>query len=68
METLIERDVKGLYKKAIAGEIEHFTGISDPYESPVSPELTIHSARETPEQSVERVWLTLKNLGVIPYD
>jgi len=65
VEVLIERDVKGLYKKALAGEIEHFTGISDPYECPASPELVIHSSQETPEQSVERVWLTLKSLGLI---
>jgi len=68
MDVLVERDVKGLYKRALAGEIEHFTGVSDPYESPVSPELTIHSSQETPQQSVERVWLTLKSLGVIAYD
>jgi adenylyl-sulfate kinase len=67
MEVLIERDAKGLYKKALAGEIDHFTGISDPYEPPETPELIIHSARETPQQSVERVWLTLKSLGLISY-
>src|SRR6476620_6036420 len=68
MDVLVERDVKGLYKKALAGEIEHFTGISDPYESPVSPELTIHSSQETPQQSVDRVWRTLKSLGLIAYE
>ena len=39
------RDVKGLYKRALAGEIENFTGVSDPYEAPASPELTIHSSQ-----------------------
>jgi adenylylsulfate kinase len=68
MDVLIARDVKGLYRKALAGEIEHFTGISDPYESPEAPELTVHSSQETPEQSVDRVWLTLKSLGLIAYD
>jgi adenylyl-sulfate kinase len=68
MDVLVGRDVKGLYKKALAGEIEHFTGISDPYEPPEAPELTIHSSLETPDQSVERVWLTLKGLGLISYD
>jgi len=68
MDVLIERDGMGVYKKALAGEIEHFTGISDPYEPPEKPELTIHSSLETPEQSVERVWHTLKSLGLIPYD
>ena len=68
MDVLVERDVKGLYKKALAGEIEHFTGVSDPYEAPASPELTIHSSQETPQQSVDRVWLTLKSLGLIAYE
>ena len=68
MDVLIERDVKGLYKKALSGEIQHFTGVSDPYESPEAAELTIHSSVETPEQSVDRVWLTLGNLGLIQYD
>lgn len=68
MEVLIERDVKGLYKKALAGEIEHFTGVSDPYESPEAPELILHSSLETPEQSADRVWHTLKSLGLITYD
>jgi adenylyl-sulfate kinase len=67
-DVLVERDVKGLYKRALAGEIEHFTGVSDPYESPESPELTIHSSQETPQQSVDRVWLTLKSLGLIAYE
>jgi adenylyl-sulfate kinase len=68
IDVLIERDVKGLYKKALAGEIEHFTGVSDPYECPEAPELVIHSSLETPEQSVDRIWHTLKSLGLITYD
>jgi adenylyl-sulfate kinase len=68
MDVLIARDVKGLYKRALSGELEHFSGISDPYEPPEAPELTVHSSQETPEQSVDRVWLTLKNLGLIAYD
>src|ERR1700731_2036599 len=50
---LAERDVKGLYKKALAGEIPHFTGVSDPYEPPLTPEVTVNSSNETPEQSVQ---------------
>jgi adenylyl-sulfate kinase len=65
LEVLIERDVKGLYKRAIAGEISQFTGISDPYEPPTAPELTIHSERETPEHSQERVWSALRELGLV---
>jgi len=68
MDVLIERDVKGLYKRALAGEIEHFTGVSDPYEPPESPELILDSSRESPEQSVDRLWQTLKRLELISYD
>jgi adenylyl-sulfate kinase len=66
VEVLIERDVKGLYKKALSGEIKQFTGISDPYESPVSPELTIDSSSESIESSVTRIIHRLEELEVIP--
>jgi adenylylsulfate kinase-like enzyme len=66
LETLIERDVKGLYKKAIAGEIENFTGISDPYEVPENAEVTIDSSTETIEQSLAKVLSTLEELGYTP--
>jgi adenylylsulfate kinase-like enzyme len=65
VEVLIERDVKGLYKKALAGEIPRFTGISDPYEPPLAPEVIIHSAWETPEEGVARIWTTLETLGLV---
>mgnify|MGYP005849606279 CR=1 FL=1 len=68
LETLAERDVKGLYKKALAGEIAHFTGISDPYEPPVHPEVVVHTNRETPAESVERIWSRLKELELIAFD
>jgi adenylyl-sulfate kinase len=68
LEVLIDRDVKGLYKKALAGEIAHFTGISDPYEPPLAPEVTIDSSLETPEQSLERIWTVLENQGLISCD
>ena len=55
IEALVGRDTKGLYAKALRGEIEHFTGVSDPYEPPISPELTIHSDRETVAESVDRI-------------
>src|SRR5690242_15928303 len=48
VEVVAGRDVKGLYKKALAGEIPQFTGISDPYEPPLSPEIVVHSSNETP--------------------
>jgi adenylyl-sulfate kinase len=65
LEVAIERDTKGLYKKALAGEIKQFTGVSDPYEAPVNPEVTIHSASETPEQSAARILATLEELGYL---
>jgi adenylyl-sulfate kinase len=64
LDVLIARDVKGLYKKALAGEIPHFTGVSDPYEPPLAPEVTIHSDRESPEEGVEKVWQALAACGL----
>jgi adenylyl-sulfate kinase len=68
VEVLAGRDVKGLYRKALAGQIGQFTGISDPYEPPLEPEITVRSAQETPEQSVDRIWATLERLGLISFD
>jgi adenylyl-sulfate kinase len=53
--TLAERDVKGLYKKALAGEIKNFTGVSDPYEEPLSPELIVETDRESRDESFKRL-------------
>ena len=68
LDVLAQRDVKGLYKRALAGEISHFTGITDPYEPPIAPEITIDSSRETAEESVERIWNTLENSGLVSSD
>jgi adenylylsulfate kinase len=59
LQTLVDRDVKGLYKQALAGNLPHFTGVSDPYEPPPNPEVVVRSDRETVEVSVSRVldWL-----------
>ncbi len=65
LNALVERDVKGLYKKAMAGEIKQFTGVSDPYEEPLNPELVIESDRETIEQSAAKIIVTLEALGLI---
>lgn len=63
---LAERDVKGLYKKALAGEIKNFTGVDDPYEAPLNPEVVCHTdGRETPEQSAAKVIRKLEELGYI---
>ena len=59
LEVLAARDVKGLYKKALAGEVGNFTGISDPYEAPLNPDVVVRSDRETVEVSVDRVWQEL---------
>jgi adenylylsulfate kinase len=55
IEELSRRDVKGLYAKALAGEIKNFTGVSDPYEAPLDPEVRVDSAVETLEESLARV-------------
>jgi len=65
LEILIQRDVKGLYAKALAGEIEHFTGVSDPYEPPLNPEIIIDSSKESPESGLERIWTALEDLDLI---
>jgi adenylylsulfate kinase-like enzyme len=66
IETLAERDVKGLYRKALAGEIKHFTGVDDPYEPPLAPEVVCHSdGRETPEESAARIIARLEQLGLL---
>lgn len=65
IEECIRRDVKGLYKKALSGEIKNFTGISDPYEKPESPEITVNSSTETIEQSVKKIVAGLKELGYL---
>ena len=55
VEECARRDVKGLYEKAFRGEIAGFTGVTDPYEEPLAPELVLDTERETPEQSAARV-------------
>jgi adenylylsulfate kinase len=65
IEVLASRDVKGLYKKALAGEVGNFTGISDPYEPPLNPDVTVRSDRETVQESVERVWSELVRRGLV---
>jgi len=68
LEVLIERDVKGLYKKALAGEIKNFTGISDPYEEPERPDVIIRSAEEEIEESVAKILAHLEERGLLPAD
>ncbi len=65
LDTCIERDVKGMYKKALAGEMKNFTGVDDPYEPPLNPEITIYTEKETPEQSAARIVERLEELGLV---
>jgi sulfate adenylyltransferase/3'-phosphoadenosine 5'-phosphosulfate synthase len=66
IEKLMERDVKGLYKKALAGEIKHFTGVDDPYEPPLKPEVIVHTSLEPERQSCARIMKTLEMLELAP--
>lgn len=66
IDILKERDVKGLYKKALAGEIKHFTGVDDPYEAPVRPEILIESDKESVDESVAKIIRTLEVMEMIP--
>lgn len=65
LDALIERDVKGLYKQALAGEVTHFTGISDPYEAPPSPDVTVRSDLETVDESLGKILEALAVRGLV---
>jgi adenylylsulfate kinase len=66
LEVCIQRDVKGLYKKALAGEIKNYTGVSDPYEEPLNPEVIVETSRESVEESAGKVLDKLMELGYLP--
>jgi len=65
LDTCIRRDAKGLYKKAKSGEIQNFTGVNDPYEPPLNPELIVETAQEPPEASAARVLAKLEQMGLV---
>jgi adenylyl-sulfate kinase len=65
LDALVERDVKGLYKKALSGEIQHFTGVSDPYEAPENPEIVVESDSEPVEESFARIIKFLESRELI---
>lgn len=65
VEKLIERDQKGLYKKALAGELPNFTGITDPYEPPPQPEVAVRTDLESVEQGAQRILQACVNLGYL---
>jgi adenylyl-sulfate kinase len=66
ISVLSERDVKGLYKKALAGELKGFTGVSDPYEEPLAPDVVVETDRESVEFSVNKILLHLEHRGLVP--
>src|SRR5215216_2704868 len=66
LEVCAERDVKGLYQKAFAGEIPQFTGVSDPYEPPAAPDLVLKTDEEKPQESARKVIEKLEFFGYLP--
>jgi adenylyl-sulfate kinase len=66
LEVCAERDVKGMYAKAFAGEIDNFTGVSDPYEEPLDPDILLNTHQETVEESVAKCLAYLEEHGYIP--
>jgi adenylylsulfate kinase len=66
VEACAERDAKGLYEKAFKGEIKEFTGVSDPYEEPLDPEIVLETETETPEESAGRLIALLEERQLIP--
>ncbi len=65
LEVCIERDIRGMYRKALKGEIKEFTGISDPYEEPLDPEVLLETDKETLEESASKVIQKLNDLGYL---
>jgi adenylyl-sulfate kinase len=65
LAVLLQRDEKGLYRRALAGVIPNFTGISDPYEEPSHPEVTVETDRDTPEESTATIVKRLEELGYL---
>ena len=65
LDICIQRDIKGMYQRAISGELTHFTGVSDPYEEPLHPDLILHTNEETPEASARRVLALLAKSGYV---
>lgn len=65
LDALVARDVKGLYAKAISGEIKNFTGVSDPYEEPLAPAVIVETDRESVEESLRKILAKLAELGYV---
>ena len=65
LETVMKRDPKGLYRRALKGEIKHMTGIDDPYEEPENPEVIVDTEKLTPEECMKKILEKVKELGYI---
>lgn len=65
LSVVVERDPKGLYEKALRGEIMNMTGVDDPYEAPIEPDVVAHTDRESPEQSLARILHKLHRMGFL---
>ena len=65
VEECARRDVKGLYQRALAGEIKGFTGVDDPYEPPQSPEIFVDTMEQSPEESLQLILSNLEEMGYI---
>jgi adenylylsulfate kinase len=65
LDELVRRDVKGLYAKALRGEIANFTGVSDPYEAPEAPEIIVDTEHESLDASIEKILAYLEAQGFI---
>ena len=65
LEVCIERDVKGMYRKALAGEMKNFTGIDDPYEAPLNAEVVVETHKERPAESAARILAKLEQMGLV---
>lgn len=68
IDVCIERDPKGLYEQALAGEIKNFTGIDDPYEKPLEPDVTVNTHEETVNESVNKILDKARELGYLSGD
>src|SRR6185369_10347318 len=66
IDALSARDAKGLYKKALAGEIKNFTGVDDPYEAPTNADVVVETDKETKEHSLSKILAKLEELGYVP--
>jgi len=65
VEICEQRDLKGLYRRARLGEIKNFTGVSDPYEPPIAPEIVVDTAKEEPAESAKKILATIEVLGIL---